>query len=147
MINRAIQIGVLLLAQLLPAQSGQPKPPCAYSGAMLRDANGKIVSFTSAELKSRATRKVDVSVAFMGNLDFKATFTYEVLVGPAGNVICIKRAHGFPKADAEVEKSVRQWKFKPADKDGKAVASMGVMDFYLCNIDCGKEGRSISLLD
>lgn len=145
--RKRIQLGVLLLAQLSPAQTAQPQLPCAYSGAILRDENRKIVSFTSPEMKSRATRKVDVSVLLMGKVDFKATFIFEVLVGPTGNVICLKRTSGFPPADAEVEKSLRQWKFKPADMNGKPVASLGTIQFYLCNIDCGQAGRSITLLN
>jgi len=145
--KKGIQLGILLLAQLSLGQTAQPKLPCAYSGAILRDDNGQIVSFTSPQMKSRATRKVDVGVAFMGSLDFKATFMYQVLVGPTGNVTCIKRITGLPVADAEVEKAVRQWKFKPVDKNGKPVASMGVMEFYLCNISCGKEGTRYSIVD
>jgi hypothetical protein len=145
--KKRVQLGVLLLTQLSLGQTAQPKLPCAYSGAILRDDNGKIITFTSPEMKSHATRKVDVSVTFMGHLDFKATFMYQVLVGPTGNVICIKRITGLPVADAEVEKAVRQWKFKSVDKNGKPVASMGVMEFYLCNISCGKEGTRYSIVD
>lgn len=145
--KKRVQLGVLLLAQLSLGQSAQPKLPCAYPGAILRDDNGKIIFFTSPEMKSRATRKVDVSVTLMGTVDFKATFLFEILVGPTGNVICLKRVTGFPAADVEVEKSLRQWKFKPAEMNGKPVASIGTMQFYLCNIDCGQGGRSITLLN
>lgn len=145
--KKRVQLGVLLLAQLSLGQTAQPKLPCAYSGAILRDDNGKIITFTSPEMKSRATRKVDVSVTLMGKVDFKATFLFEILVGPTGNIICLKRVSGLPVADAEVEKSLRQWKFKPAEMNGRPVASMGTMQFYLCNIDCGQGGRSITLLN
>jgi len=145
--KKRVQLGVLLLAQLSLGQTAQPKLPCAYSGAILRADNGKIITFTSPEMKSRATRKVDVSVTLMGKVDFKATFVFEVLVGATGNIICLKRVSGFPAADAEVEKSLRQWKFKPAEMNGRPVASTGTMQFYLCNIECGQGGRSITLLN
>lgn len=142
--------GVFLLTQLALAQtatSTQIKLPCAYSGAVLRDDSGRIVAATSAQLKTRATRKEDVSVSLLGRVDFKATFAYDVLIGPAGNIICLKRTKGFPAADAEVEKAVRQWKFTPAEKNGKSIASVGTLEFYLCNMNCGAEGRSSSLLN
>jgi Gram-negative bacterial TonB protein C-terminal len=137
-----LQFGVVLLAQFSLAQA---TPPCAHPGEMLRDESGKTVRFTSAQMKTRATRKVDAD-GLMRSLDFRGTVLIETLISPTGDVACAKNVYGHPVVAAEVEKAVRKWKFKPVKKDGKPVASLGLLEFYLCNIGCGKEGMSMSLL-
>jgi hypothetical protein len=138
--------GLVLLTQVAFAQTAQTNLPCDYSGDILPDKTGKPVRFTSNEMKARATRKVDIGSGFMGHRDFSTTFLLEVLVGPTGKVVCTRRFLDFPLADAEVEKAVRQWEFRPAKHNGKAFASLGLLQFRLCNTSCGKQGMSMSLL-
>lgn len=139
-------LGTVLLSQLGLAQISSSELPCSYSGELLRDKAGKTVRFTSDEMNARATRKIDINSGFMGYLDFRAIFLLEVLVGPTGKVVCTKSLHGFPPADAKVGKALQQWEFKPANQGGKPVASLGLLEFYLCNINCGEQGMSMSLL-
>lgn len=137
---------LVVMPQVAPAQTASGELPCSYYGELLRDDAGNLLRFTFQQMKARATHKVDISPGFMGYRDFRATIILKVLVGANGKVLCTKSVLEFPVADAEVEKAVRQWKFKPARKNGKPVASLGLLRFYLCNISCGKEGMSMSLL-
>jgi Gram-negative bacterial TonB protein C-terminal len=135
----------LLLSCLSFGQAGAPKPPCAFSGELLRDAQGNVVSFASDEMKRRATHKVDVG-PFMKQIDIKGTAVLDVLVGPFGEVICVKTLTGHPILQAEVEKALHAWTFEPAKARDQPVAYLGRLEFTLCNISCGKEGIHMSIL-
>jgi GH25 family lysozyme M1 (1,4-beta-N-acetylmuramidase) len=138
------RLGLLLITHVAMAQTVN-NLPCAYSGDVMQDEAGKPFHFTSKQMKKRATHRVDVS-GFMRNADFHGTVLVEVLVAPTGEVACATSVYGHPIVAAEVEKAVRQWTFKPVEKDGKRLASVGLLEFYLCNISCGKKGISMSLL-
>jgi hypothetical protein len=56
-----VQLGFLLITHTALAQMAQNKLPCAYSGDILQDKDGKTARFTSDEMKARATHKVDIS--------------------------------------------------------------------------------------
>jgi len=135
----------LILATLCLAQTVAPKLPCAFSGELLRDAKGNIVRFSSDEMKRRATHKVDVS-DFMKQFDIKGTAVVDVLVGPSGEIVCLTTLIGHPIIQVEVEKTLRSWTFEPAKAADKPVAYRGLLEFTLCNINCGKEGIHMSLL-
>lgn len=119
--------------------------PCEYHGALLRAQDGKIVRFTSADMKRRATRKVELG-GILRQADIKGTAVVDVLVGTSGEVLCLKSAPAHPFIRVEVEKALRAWTFKPAKVDGKPVAYLGRLQFNLCNILCGEEGPSMTLL-
>lgn len=144
--NRINLAELLFVACTLTAagQSGL-KLPCDYSGNMLRKPTGDIIRFNSEEMKARATRKVDIS-DFMKRVDLKGTAIIDVLVGPSGDVVCAKTLLGHPIFSGEVEKAVHAWTFKPEKVNGEAVAYVGRMQFYLCNISCGDQGISMSIV-
>jgi hypothetical protein len=122
-----------------------PQLPCDFSGELLRTTHGKVVQYTSAEMKTRATRKVDVG-GFMKQLDIKGTVILDILVGVSGEVVCLKSLIGHPLIRAQVEKALRSWRFKQAEMSGKRVAYLGRLEFTLCNINCGTQGTSMTLL-
>jgi hypothetical protein len=96
-------------------------------------------------MKRRATKRVDISGS-LKQLDLRGTVVVDVLVGPDGNVICAKVVHGLPMLLTGVGEAVRQWTFRPVNENNVPVAYVGRLDFTLCNIGCGKEGSSMSLL-
>jgi hypothetical protein len=134
-----------VLASVSFGQAVAPKPPCDFSGELLRDAKGKVVLFASDEMKRRVIQKVDVS-DFMKRVDINGTAVVDILVGPSGEVVCVKSLTGHPILRVEVEKALRQWTFKPAEVAGKGTAYLGRLEFMLCNISCGKEGPSMTIL-
>jgi len=101
--------------------------------------------FPADDMKRRAVHKVDVS-DFMKQVDIKGQFLLDVLVGPSGEVICVKTLTGHPILQVEVEKALRSWTFESAKVGGHAVAYLGRLEFTLCNISCGKEGIHMSIL-
>jgi len=143
----SIGLGAVLLLVLAAAAAGQSgiKPPCDYSGKLLRKDSGEIVRFGSDEMKHRATHKSDIS-DFMRRTDFRDNHIVEVLVGPSGEVLCAKTVSGLPVASVEVEKAVRAWAFQPAKKNGEPVAYVGLLEFFLCNATCGDRGFSMSIV-
>jgi hypothetical protein len=96
-------------------------------------------------MKERAIHKVDVS-GFMGRTDIRGSATIDVLVAPTGKVFCEKTLDGAPIIRDEVEKALRAWTFKPSKMNGEPVAYVGRMEFFLCNISCGEQGFSMTLL-
>jgi hypothetical protein len=131
--------------QLGFAQKTTPKLPCDYSGTLLRTETGEIVQYTSDEMKSRATRKVDISGAIK-QADIRGVALIGVLIGPDGGVVCAKSLYGHPILRKPVEDAVAAWKFKPAVQDGKPVSYFGRLQFLLCNLGCGEVGPSMTIL-
>ena len=70
----------------------------------------------------------------------------DILVGTSGEVVCAKSLIRHPIIRGPVETALRSWQFKPAELEGKPVAYLGRLEFTLCNISCGKEGPSMTLL-
>lgn len=96
-------------------------------------------------MKQRATRKADVG-KILKQTDIKGTVIIDVLVGPSGKVFCVKTLYGHPIIRADVEKALHAWTFKPAKMNGEPVAYLGRLEFLLCNISCGDQGTSMTLL-
>lgn len=101
--------------------------------------------FSSDQMKSRATRKVDIG-SFMKTLDIKGTVISTILIDPKGHVACIKTMHTHPILQLEVERALKKWQFKPATVKDHSVAYLGVLQFKLCNINCGSDGMSMSIV-
>ena len=135
----------LVLVACAVGQEGDVRTPCEYSGGLLRRDDGQVARFESDDMKKRATRKMDIS-GFLKQVDIKGTAVIDVLVGPTGEVVCAKTLLGHPIIRAEVEKAVRAWRFKPETVSAKPVAYLGRLEFYLCNISCGEQGVSMTLL-
>lgn len=140
-----LSFGLLSLAAVGRGQPHPLKLPCEFSGELLRTSAGEIVRFSLDEMKARATYKVDLN-GFVRQMDFRSTVIVDVLVGVSGEVICTKSLIGIPIARQPVEKALQSWKFKPAILRGKPVVYVGLMEFTLCNMDCGKEGFGVTLL-
>jgi TonB family protein len=143
--SKAIVMVLLLVVAASAAGQSSVKLPGDYSGKLLRKYNGEIVRFESDDMKGRATRKTDIS-GFVKQADIKGTVIIDVLVGPGGQVVCEKTLVGHPMLNTAVEKAVRAWTFKPAKANGDAVAYLGRMEFHLCDIGCGEEGMSMSIV-
>src|SRR5438309_11506622 len=106
--------------------------PCSFHGPLLTDAQGKMVQYTSSEMKQRATVKQDLK-GFVKQLDFRSVMVLKVLVSDSGNVVCVRTISGIPLARRPTEEAVRQWKFKVAKVEGKRVSYLGWLEFTLCN--------------
>ena len=103
--------------------------------------------FNAAEMKERAVEKVDVG-GVLKNMDVNATVIASVLVASDGRVECLKIINpDFPLVVAEVEKALRQWKFKPMVQDGKRVPYVGWLEFQFCRIGCAEGKSSVTLLE
>ncbi len=95
-------------------------------GGLLRAANPQ---------KEKAPRFKPIQVVSTVKARYPATsiaagtVILEVTVGESGAIEKIKVIHGIPSLTEEAERSVRQWKFKPAQLDGKPVASPMVASF------------------
>jgi hypothetical protein len=135
----------LILVCLSFGQSTKPKLPCDFSGELLRDAKGKVVMFSSDEMKRRAVHKVDVS-DFMKQADIKGTAIVDALVGPHGQVVCIRGVIGHPIILTEIERALSSWTFESAKAGDHSVAYVGRLEFTLCDISCGDRGINMSLL-
>jgi Gram-negative bacterial TonB protein C-terminal len=135
---------LLLLSSVALGQTSPGGLPCKFSGELQQTPSGKVVWYTSGEMKDRATHKVDLS-GFILRADIKGTVLVEVLVGTSGEIVCLTSVTKQPWIQSEVEKALKSWKFRRAEVNGKAVAYLGRMEFILCNILCGDQGPSMTL--
>ena len=142
-----IGIAVFLLMAWTLAAAGQSsaKLPCDYSGKLLRRTSGGIVRFDSDEMKDRAIHKVEIS-DFLKRTDIKGTALVELLIGPSGEVVCTKTVFTHPIRSSELENAVGAWTFRPEKVNGEDVPYVARMEFYLCNISCGDQGISVSIV-
>ena len=136
---------LLTFASFASGQAPSPKLPCEFSGDLLRESTGKLILFSSDEMKQRATHKVDLT-GFIKQMDFRSTMIVEILVGISGEVVCTKTLSGISLARKPVEDALRSWKFKPTMQDGKPIAYLGQLDFILCNSYCEEKDRGVTLL-
>ena len=144
--KRAAVVAVCLaFAVSVAAQTKSPSLPCAFDGAVLRRADGGIARFDSDSMKRRATHKTDVP-DFIKQIDVKGTVVAQVLVAPSGKVICAQSLVGPPILAKPTEKALKTWTFKPEKQGGKRVAYLGILQFSMCNISCGDEGISMTLM-
>ena len=123
----------------------RPHLPCEYSEIVSRKYPNTAFSMSSDAMKQRAVRKVDISGAAKQR-DIRGSVGLEVLVAADGSVICAKGVYGHPMLLKDVEEAVRQWRFKPVKENNAPVAYVGRLSFALCNIACGEEGISMTLL-
>jgi len=137
----------VLLFFLSSAPFGQTgvSVPCAYRAPLLRGAGGELTVFSSSEMKGRATHKVELG-GFLRQADIKGTAVVDVLVGPAGEVVCLRVHAAHPLIRTGVEKTLKSWTFELATVQSKPVAYLGRLEFNLCNILCGEQGPSMTLL-
>jgi hypothetical protein len=124
---------------------GKVSLPCEYGGEVLRDSSGKIVRYTSDEMKARATYKQDVPKEIK-QFDIQGTAIVDVLVGPDGRTLCAKSLVGHPIITKAVENALRNWRFSPATLGTKPIAYTGRLQFQLCNISCGDVGPLMSIV-
>lgn len=137
--------GCVSLCLLAHGQATQAKMPCAFNGTLLRNLEGRIVRYESDEMKGRATAKVDLK-GFVKQLDIRTVVLVDVLVGGSGEVVCIKSLAGLHIVLKPTEDAIKSWRFKTVTTNGEPVAYLGRLQFTLCNISCGEEGPSMTLL-
>ena len=143
-------LAVILLSPCLsiaqtPPKSVEPQLPCRVKGELFKERH-KAKWFNAAEMKERATEKVDVG-GVLKNMDVNATVIASVIVGTDGGVECLKIIlPEFPVVVSEVNKALRQWKFKPIEQDGKRARYVGWLEFQFCRIGCPEGKSSLTLL-
>jgi len=97
-------------------------------------------------MKQRATEKVDVG-GILRNADVTATVIATVIVGTDGRVECLKIINPeIPFVVSEVDKALRQWKFKLMEQNGKPVSYVGWLQFQFCRTGCPEGKSSVTLL-
>jgi hypothetical protein len=135
-----------MLAQQVPKPTDN-ELPCAFKGELLESA-GKPKWLASEEMKRSSLRKVDVG-ALLRNADVSATTVIaNLIVGTDGSVACLKIiTHNHPLITGEVEWALKQWKFRPMENLGKAVAYAGVLEFQFCRVGCVFVKNSVTLLE
>ncbi|MBN8733147.1 MAG: energy transducer TonB [Acidobacteria bacterium] len=143
-----IALALFLLANITAAaaQPEQPALPCPFSNELLRHADGTVVWMKSKEMRLRAVRKVDIKGP-VKQADIKATVIIDVLVDASGDVACLHTRTAHPLVKLAVESALKQWRFKPQTVNGRPVAFAGRLRFDLCNILCGGDGPSMTLLN
>ena len=119
--------------------------PCEYSGTVSRKYPNSAFAMSADAMKQRATKRVDFSGPAKQR-DIRGIVGVDVLVGTDGNVVCVRGFYGHPVLLKDVEEAVRQWRFKPLKEHNAPVAYVGKIYFALCNIGCGEEGSSMTLL-
>jgi hypothetical protein len=142
----AILAAILLFPSLSIAQTSpksvEPQLPCAFKGDLFQ-VKHKAKWFTSDEMKERALEKVDVGGP-LKNADVNATVIASVIVGTDGRVECLKIINPkHPLVAGEMDKALRQWKFKPMEQNRKLVSYVGWLQFQFCRIGC-PEGKSFA---
>jgi len=106
--------------QTLP-KTTEPRLPCDFKSELVQEKQ-KPHWFTSDEMKQRATARVDVA-GVLKNADVNATVIVSVIVGPDGRVACLEIVNPkHPLVVREVERALRQWKFRPMEQNGKTVS-------------------------
>jgi TonB family protein len=96
-------------------------------------------------MKKRATRRVDIS-SLPKQADISGTAIVDILVNPSGKVACVKSLISPPIIRLEIEEALKNWTFTPEGRKGQPVAYVGRIEFRLCNISCGEQGTSMTLL-
>jgi hypothetical protein len=128
------------------ANPAEPSLPCGVRGELAKE-NGKAIWLTSEAMKRRATKKVDVG-GILKNADVNAAVIASLVVGTDGQVECLKIiSPTHPMVVSEVDKALKQWKFKPMEKDGKPVSYVGSLQFQFCRVGCAEGKSSVTLLD
>ena len=136
---------MLLFAASVAAGQQRAISPTCPSGSVLQDKKGRPITFSSEEMKKRAIHKEDIGQTAK-QIDISGTTVVDVLVDTSGKVTCIKTLHALPIAQMEVEKALLRWTFNPARAQGSPVSYWGRLQFSLCNISCGAQGASMTLL-
>jgi hypothetical protein len=95
-------------------------------------------------MNSRAVQKVDVG-GLVKSAEVNGTIVTDLLVSASGSVVCVKSRKAHPLLQVEVEKALRQWTFRAAQRSGKSFAYLGTLQFRLCNINCGPQGTSMTI--
>jgi hypothetical protein len=114
-----------LLGGVVDAQKGLP---CADNPDLLHNKKGKLVWFTSDELKKRAISQVPAK--FPPSCRCRGTIIVYVQINTEGEVVCTKTLNGNPLLQVASLISARQWKFKPALNGDKPVAVVGWLAFH-----------------
>jgi hypothetical protein len=133
------------VAQTLPKPT-ELRLPCDFKSELVQEKH-KPHWFTSDEMKLRATERVDVA-GVLKNADVNATVIVSVIVGPDGRVACLEIVNPkHPLVVVEVERALRQWKFRPMEQNGKPVSYVGWLQFQFCRIGCSEGKSSVTLLE
>lgn len=72
------------------------------------------------------------------------TVVLQVTVDEAGAIRKVEAIHGIPSLTEEAEQSMRQWKFKPAELDGRTVASSIIASFTFSRSSSPSLGFSVT---
>jgi outer membrane biosynthesis protein TonB len=96
--------------------------------ALLKSANGRLIKFSSDEMKKLAIEKVKPK--YPSSCRCLGKVTAECVVDLNGKVICVRVVSGHPLLRGAIVEAARLWRFATFKKDGKPVAVYGQLDFH-----------------
>jgi hypothetical protein len=131
MVRKLLTLLLLTVIVALPSNggaiNGQKKLPCAGNPDLLRNKKGKLVWFSSDDLKGKAISQV--APKFPLSCRCIGTIIVYVQINTEGEVVCAETFNGHPLLQAASLVAARKWKFKPTLKDDKPVPVVGWLSF------------------
>ncbi len=101
---------------------------CLKRRDILRNSNGQIRWFSSAELMDRVIKKQPVErPSVLGKNNLRGVVAIQVVIDRNGRVICTNGVEGHPLGIASAIRSLREWTFKPYISKGKRKSIAGTL--------------------
>ena len=123
-------IGLILVVAILCrggiAQNVDQK--CGVHPNLLRNKNGNVIWFSSAELERMASKVVFPPPVQLKTMNFKGTVKIKIMVNSSGDVVCLWDVTGHPLMLAGAATAAHDWKFMPKIQDGKPAEFVGTLE-------------------
>lgn len=101
---------------------------CLKRRDILRNSNGQIRWFSSAELMDRVIKKQPIErPSVLGKNNLRGIVAIQVVIDKNGRVICTNGVEGHPLGIASAIRSLREWTFKPYISKGKRKSIVGTL--------------------
>ena len=99
---------------------------------ILRNRSGKVVWFTSEELKKMAIKQPQPEVpSGLAGFHIAGYVSFRILVDRNGEIGCIWDQVGNPAFAKAANEALQDWTFKPMVLNGKPVEFVGTVKFYM----------------
>ncbi len=112
------------------AQLGKNCPDEQHN--ILRNRSGKIVWFTSDQLKKMAIKQPEPETpSSMAGFHIAGYVSFKILVDRDGNISCIWDQVGNPVFGKAANEALQSWTFKPMVMNGRSVEFVGTPKFHM----------------
>jgi outer membrane biosynthesis protein TonB len=99
---------------------------------MLRDRSGRVVWFTSEQLKKMAVKQPEPETpSRLAGFQIAGYVSFKILVDQNGEISCVWDQVGNPVFSKAANEALQYWIFKPMLVNGKPVEFVGTMKFYM----------------